>query len=389
MILYFTLLVIQIPLIGFLFNNNEIYGSYLYAIIDIVAIIYLIMFIKIKKRLFIDNTKELIPVFLYLFWISLSAIWSISDNFSYNMQVLCRDFVRVIIVLLFFSRIAIEKLTDQFYASHLTGSFLFILISIFTMDYVREIDSLSTGRMMYDGYKDANPVARQAGFLLLILLSYLGTCKDKYKNILYLSISGCIIIVFLTFSKTTTFSLLISFLFSYGIYKTNYSIKIKYIFYFSILITFILYSKFEYLYAYFLGIGNHHVTFTASGRVNIWLNLFNMIFNSFWVGNGIGSIHKMLKGLLYKTPGTAHNEILQQIISYGIVGLFLWIYLNIKYIKNVIITENIFYLKLTISCFIFYLIIGFTESNLVTTVFPIHYLAFFILFMYNNKTKHK
>jgi exopolysaccharide production protein ExoQ len=74
-------------------------------------------------------------------------------------------------------------------------------------------------------------------------------------------------------------------------------------------------------YLIYINAGNQSETLT--GRLGIWLYIFNEAVQKPWIGHGFHSVWKVIPPFGEFEARHAHNELLQQFYSYGVVGVVL------------------------------------------------------------------
>lgn len=370
---YVVILFLQVPLTAVFFINNTVLGTVFFALMDLLILALLVF--RMDKKSFSANLIELTPLLFYIAWSFLSVFWTEADSELYSLMLLMKDVLRVLIVVSVLSVMNKKSFFTMFLEAALIASFLFGIIGILTLDYVPQMDG-GASRAMYLGYKDSVGVGRPATFLLLLVLVGVFTGElPRIKSLVM--VTPCLIVVFLCFSKSSIGALIIALYFVYGFDKRNkrYSLYAFIILFLAGLL--VLFFRADYVLNYINAYGGGSAT-TYTGRTPLWDALSYEIENALFFGHGINSISSLLYKHFYD-QGTAHNELLQQLVTLGLVGLSLWSWMHIYYIKKTYRCINVEVKVLMKTLFFFFLIVGLVESVLVTTVFPLYLFALMIM----------
>ncbi|PKG82545.1 hypothetical protein CXF85_13770 [Colwellia sp. 75C3] len=370
-IIYFSLLFLQVPLVALFFRSNTFFGTMAFALIDI---LFLLLFLsKAKKE---DRyIRVLIPVFIYVCIGLLSHTWSINENYTYSLSLYIKEIIRVFVVLFLFLAIRKDELLKTFFQAALISSLMFFVIGIFTLDFAQEYAG-SSSRAMYLGYKDAVGVGRPASLIaLFVAAGWASGFIEKRHAICGLAL--ILTIVFLCFSKSSIGALFAALFLSYGFDKDKKKISVSVLFFVFIAVILVVVLRFEYINEYFNAYGGENAN-SYSGRTPLWDALISEFSDSIFFGHGINSVELLLYDY-YLEAGTAHNEVLQQLVTLGLFGFTLWFLMQWSYlsIMNGLLNKEI--KKIMLTGYLFFLIVGLFESVLVTTVFPLYLFSLFLL----------
>ncbi|EKD71403.1 MAG: O-antigen polymerase [uncultured bacterium] len=375
---YIFTILIQIPVVGGLFQGSSV-GTNLYAAIDIIFFIIVIIIYSTKFEKSISNSDTLKSIYAFIIYAFISMLWSVSLNLEYGAQLLLRDFIRVTSIAIMASNVCQNQFRKKLSKVIVFSSIAYLILSILTMSYGYDFKG-SDGRLMYSGYKDANPIARDIG-LLTIIYYWLFKNKDiknNNKNLILLFLLG---VAFLAvFSKTTVIAFIFAIYFSYFHRKLKVKNFIKMAMGICTLIIILIYFRGDYLTQYLTNVQGGNALSTLSGRTDIWNVAFRYLIDNFLFGHGINSFSNYSSRILNNAPAQVHNEIINIIFSYGVVGLILVSRIYLKYYNEANKSEDQSIKILIKSLVIFYLIVGFTEANIVTTIAPLWIFTLFAIY---------
>jgi O-antigen ligase len=126
---------------------------------------------------------------------------------------------------------------------------------------------------------------------------------------------------------------------------------------------------------------------TVSGRVLVWAGTTEMILSNPWFGHGIMAFRDVGPQVASERLITAHNELLHQWFSYGIIGpIFILLIYSVFFIQLYQIRKHNKYhteVALSMSLFLFYIIRGFFEAESIGLVFPLPVLLLLIFWLGN------
>lgn len=377
--IYIFTLLIQIPVVGGIFKGGSV-GTVLYSAIDAAFFIIVLFIYSNRFRKTISNCDTLKSIYTFIIYALLSMLWSVSLNLEYGVQLLLRDFMRVTTIAIMASNINHDEFRKKLSITIIASSITYLILSILTMSYGYDFTG-GDGRLMYSGYKDANPIARDLG-LLIIIYFWLFKNKDiinNNKNLILLILLG---VAFLAvFSKTTTAAFIAAIYFSY--FNRNFKVKnlIKLVIITLIILIIIIYTRGDYLTQYATNVQGGNALSTLSGRTDIWNIAIKYMGDQFIFGHGINSFSNYSSRILNNAPAQVHNEIIHIIFSYGLVGLILVFRIYFKYYNEASKSNNQSIKIILKSLVIFYLIVGITEANIVTTIAPLWILALFGIYV--------
>jgi len=382
--IYWILFFLQIPITAIIFRENTNNGTILYAVIDICFLfIYLI---KHNKNTLGNYIIKLHPLALYLAWCTISIFWSISNETFYNISLVLKDTIRLIIALLMLSTYEKNAFILNFFRAIAVSALLFGVFTLVSIDYIQEYNT-GAHRAMYEGYKDAVGVGRQASFIFLLLFSGYFTGYIK-KTTFFISGTPCFLIALFAFSKSSLIALFISMYISFMSVNKNYRFSIKNMMLNTLILLLatvtIVYIRSDYLISYITAQGGNNLM-TYSGRTVIWDELLSHVDSTLIYGYGLNPVYELVMHNPLLKASTAHNEILQQVLSYGWIGLIFWCFVHFKYYNSYRHCVNRAYAQIMQAVLIFYMIAGFMESVLVLSIFPVYFIALFWILGLNKK----
>ena len=370
--IYLIAVFVQVPLTGVFFKSNQVVATILFAALDFVVFLF---FLKgaLRSRLMVYFSYQ-IALFVYLLWCILSVTWSISVDYLYNFMLVFKECLRIAVFVSIAAYVGITTFSERFFKAAVYSAAVFGLLALPSLDFIVEYGGGT--RAMYEGYRDSVGVGRPASLLcLLSAIAYFSGYVSFRKALL--CILPCMAVVFLCFSKSSIGALILSLFLVYGLdYKNKKkSLMIMAIIFSSALL--IVFLKADYIsdYLNFSGPGGAS---NLTGRADIWFELFSFKGHNFFVGNGINSVHPIVTIYGLKA-GTAHNEIIQQIISYGIIGLLLCIFVYVRVFNSYQRCIDTSLGKGILSIFLFFVIVGCVESVIAATVFPPYLIAFCLM----------
>ena len=344
-----------------LFLGNNLFDK------KILFLNFLVLFIfNLKKmNVLLSNVKNTMPFVIVLIWCLVSSSWSdwqLASIESSLTQVLL--FITCLLICNTYSPKTIFKALK--FAAVVTIFANLAYIFIFPSSSFSEIGM--TG--LYSHKNNLGLVMSLSSIFLFF--SYL----NNKKNINLFLLITALLILFLSFSKTSIVLFLISILFSF---ISNNASKIRVNFYFINLSLFlivsfiisILYSNEMLDYLYY----NFDEEF-LTGRGMLWLTMLlhaenNLIFgfgyDSVW---GKGELSEIYFTELYLTNpiwvenlAASDGGFIDILISLGIIGFFLFIYFIVTTFKNLLKYKDSLYFKPLFSLFFFSFFHNITEST--------------------------
>lgn len=361
--IYLTILLLRVPLAALIFNGSFA-STIFFGSFDILFFLFSVMSMcKVgKARIRLEALLKRNKFYVCFFILALfSAMYSTSDQLGYGVALLLRDLIQFVSIIIVMSILGSRLSLKIFTKAVLLALIIYPLIFIFTADYSHDFTG-SQGRLMYEGYKDANVMTRDIGLLLVVSFWMLKEKIYSSKTFLLIGVFLSFIGIVLSFSKTTTIAILVSCLFSYALYKTKTSKKIKTTLSAMLLFLCVFCLRYDYIHQYIYNVQGGSAITTMSGRTLIWEIAKEGILKHLYFGSGLHSF-RVASNVLVNNPGQAHNEMLNILYSYGLVGLFLVCLVYLSIIKAAVKCKNIHRRRLSISCVLFFLIVGFTEGQ--------------------------
>jgi exopolysaccharide production protein ExoQ len=125
-------------------------------------------------------------------------------------------------------------------------------------------------------------------------------------------------------------------------------------------------------YTVYMNAGNQSETLT--GRVGIWLYIFNEAVQKPWIGHGFHSVWKVIPPFGEFEARHAHNELLQQFYAYGLVGVLLLvaIYGSVwRQCKNLDSSRKVFF----VGMLLFVIVRGLADTEPFDLSLPLWFIA--------------
>lgn len=356
---YSFLIFLQIPIIGGFFGGSFT-GSLFFGMVD-VSFLVLVMLQLLNSEFSVKVHIGAVMLLLLLSFACLTVIYSRTPDISYTLLLVSRDIIRIFTVTLMCSYVKNKKKFEHEFVQMLKFAiFCYITVAAFTMRY--EYDYIgSSGRLMYGTYRDSNGVAHSICLIILVSFYF----QSKGYN-LWRYIFPMIALLFLVFSKTSILALIISIYFCYYFVGKNIKLILKYSIFWIITVSLLVAIRWDYLTSYLFEVQGGAALITLSGRTLIWQIAFENIPSSILFGYGINSFVSF-SGILENNPGQIHNEIIQILFSYGVVGLIGYFAVIIYLLKK---ARNLERFPMISSVFLFYILAGVTEASLTTSIIP-------------------
>lgn len=369
---YWLIVLTQIPATALFFRTSQELATAVYGAVDVAMLFYLLAQVQFRFAEGLHlGSNAVRAVYVYLLWCLGSVFWSVSDSSVYGVALIGRDLIRVIDCSLMILLLGGQLSRSIFLRAAVIAAIIHSGVVLTTMDVT--VDFAGAERSAYSDYKDGVGIARQSGILCLLAIAAVDSGVTSPIRGLA-SVLACLVLMFITFSKMGLAALALAFYAGYVLYRSSMGKLLWGSFAIASLATVIYVFRSEYILNYF----DSSVGETASGRTLIWERLSDLVEVRLWVGYGLNSVYSILDGFFYKTPSTAHNEILQQLVSYGVVGFLLWVVVFIGYVSVLLNARNYSMQKLMIAFLVFFVVLGLTESSLVLSLFPVYYIVFFI-----------
>ncbi len=378
---YFIMLLLQIPVVGGVLGADL--GLFFYTLVDLSAFVFAIILYLRNPRPVRWNGYILFLV-CYLGYAFASSAWSSSPDVAYGLMLLLRDTLRIVTVMFCLAVMNYRGTEDVLRLAVPWALLLFVVISALTMSYAYDFQD-GVGRLMYKGYKDANGVSH--AMALLIMLSVWVLHGGKAGKSLYIGTFSMGVLLLLVFSKTTVVALFFSVVLAFYFLGEKVARKIIYLLVSGFVLGAVVAFKLEYIRQYLFEVQGGGALLTLSGRVGIWDVALDNLSDVFVFGAGVNSFAHYSKGLLENVPGQIHNELLQIVFSYGLVGFIL--YACVQYgLYSISRKLKDHSRRLAICLLVFYFIAGLTEANLVSMLSPM-WLILFITYMSKNVAAHE
>ena len=348
-------------------NIQRRIGFFLLGIIGIVLIL------NRQKNKIVMNSLLSWLLILFFIWCTFSIFWSIDYSLSLR---------RWTILLIFFIstlglaiQYPIEKLPYFVFVITLT----FLSFGVIVEFLLRSFHPLANG-YRFAGTLHPNSQGTNCALLVLSSFYFIGIEKKKRWYFLVALIFGLIFLT-LTKSRTSFVSIIIAISFMVGLKKQK--IRKFFIFFILVWIIYIIYMMngdivFREMWELvLLGRGDSPLTYTLTGRIPIWEELFEYVknrplfgygYNSFWTTKHIFELE-----LATGWPVThSHSEYLEVLLGIGLVGTVLYlsivivsIYISLKRFK----LRSIYVYSFCFAFLIFYMLRGILESGIMHETF--------------------
>ncbi|WAM33644.1 O-antigen ligase family protein [Caldicellulosiruptor morganii] len=317
-----------------------------------------------------------IPFVLILFlgWMFLSILWTAANFFSAFVYWLT-SMADVFTILFFLKTFEIEKVLEHTLKGIIVGGVILAIIALFN-------GFNSVGRLGNDEFLHPNVLGNLLSMSLIGSVVCMYEYRYRYKGFRVVDVvvlSFLMVCLFLTISKTAiiafTVTMLVLILFSRLTFKT----KLFLILFFT--------GVFYIVYRYFIGdyitdyIENQRLISTLTGRTIIWQYTLYMIKERLLMGYGFLAFREVGPQVAAVRIGSAHNDFLNVIFNFGAIGLSLYLFVFITYIKKLL--TCIFYFRekyeietlMALLYFTYFSVRGLTEANLTTISFNLQLLT--------------
>jgi exopolysaccharide production protein ExoQ len=121
--------------------------------------------------------------------------------------------------------------------------------------------------------------------------------------------------------------------------------------------------------------GNHIETLT--GRTFVWAAAWEEALKAPWIGHGFYSFRFVIPAIGTFEPWQAHNELLQQFFSYGILGLAIFVGLYWSFLREVRTRRHHEYATLAAAIMVFVIVRGLVDTERFDLGYPLWLLTFF------------
>lgn len=347
-------------------------SSYLlYISIILISVVIILTNFNLRK---IDNTVFFFLIFFLLinfiyYLFGLFEYFIKNQNISYINEYYLKQNICIIFSLLFYKFIFNEKNIDKFIQYSIISYFVIFLVLIYFYLYVFKADFIGVQIDLETGKTRVNK--NTFGVFLNLLLPFLITYIFKKKK--YFSGLIFIFFYFIIIVKIDSTASLIIFLFQITLYLIIYFKKLLLTF---SLICFFLFSTFLFLnpienesnlddplLSKQIDDINNYITF-ISHRGYLLDSGFQKIKNDFFLGSGIETfrIRDDNNGSLTET----HNAYLNITVSYGLPGLFLYLFFYYFLFKKIYKKNNMNISNYDSACivYIFTLLAALSATNI-------------------------
>jgi O-antigen ligase len=120
---------------------------------------------------------------------------------------------------------------------------------------------------------------------------------------------------------------------------------------------------------YYTHAGNQSETLT--GRIGIWAYILNEALQQPWLGHGFHSVWKVIPPFGFFEARHAHNEILQQLYAYGMVGVCIFLALYRSVLREIRSVRDAPMRQLFIALFLFVVVRGFADTEVFDLSWPL------------------
>ena len=350
------------------FQTSPFYGAIFIQLIYLAILLGALVacFYLSAPRQFIKNSlfkvKSCSFVMIFILLQSLSLIYSETDKMTSILYIFNNVSVVLVSIICFCYYDKYDPL-DIYVKYYVLGTF--IAISVFLMD-----PSFSGSRLGDTKFFHPNSIGRLVSFSL-VFLCYLSAKKNsgrmKFTGVYSILFCFFLLILFLSFSKTSIISFLIAFLLFVFI---GGRLRFSTIFWSGMFFLLGLYYSLDMISAYIYDTAGGLAFETASGRTLLWESTWEMILNKPLMGYGFNSFRYVGPDIFTEVMPQAHNEILNILFSHGLSGLFIYSFVMVIFFKNSYFTKNITLKKFGISLFCMAIIRGTVESSAQSLMIP-------------------
>lgn len=326
-----------------------------------------------------------VPILLFL-WVIMSILWSYDSN--YNIIVYWLMFIfEILPIFLFLCTFPFDTIMRETERGLILGGIAVCIVAIYAgFSY--------TGRLGNEEFFHPNIIGNLTSISLLAYFSHVGR-KDRI-NVPDLIVGGLLLsVLFLTISKTAILAFIIAFISLIFAWQKVDSLKrgFAFILFLLVLICFIYIFFSEYIYKYFNSYLFSEKFFkTLTGRTLIWDISIQLIRKKWLIGYGFMAYRNLVGDKLFHVRiGSAHNDFLNVMFNFGLIGLLLYVYVLFIYFVDIIKTFKYInksnYLDLIICLFIYFIVRGLTEGNLTAFNFLMPLLILNVSYLKNIKIK--
>ncbi len=293
----------------------------------LVILIIGVMVLENKSIRYVRN--DLKAVLPFILWISLTLVWTCSRSGTVSSLITIFSHIALLIMCSGFSFSGLEKQVIRY--ALIIASVIYAISLIASMvggDALRATISLG----MNDTESDQNVLSVNIGVAVLIALD--NYKKENIKLLKYFNIISIFVIlsgIFSTGSRGGAIATIVSLLFLLFKLYPGFTVKKVFLLILGVAFTIYILSDYSFLSEYVLDRYNSDAIEGNSGRTEIWSKYFEMLINKpeiLLIGGGYGMENRSYS--LYFSnnwPPATHNDYLSLLVSSGIIGLFLMIYI--------------------------------------------------------------
>ena len=146
----------------------------------------------------------------------------------------------------------------------------------------------------------------------------------------------------------------------------------------------LFWGLFESYYDVYTNAGNQAETLT--GRLGIWAVILDNALEQPWIGHGFHSVWKVIPPFGDFEARHAHNELLQQFYTYGVVGVLMLIGLYGSFYRQIRRFPSAPLKTLSLSLIVFVLVRGFADTEVFDLSLPLWLITMVSLCLYRAQT---
>lgn len=379
--------------------------SYAFNSISI-GILFLYSFIFFEKNIFFKylNIRKVYIFYIFFFLIQLGSIYYTNDK-DIGLKNVIRNILFLILPIAFINlknKIDNNKIRIVYFG--LLLGVLSNLISayfIIVRQYINE--NISIGTMIRERFIDNGIYDIHVPYLaMLIVFLFIGSYKISFNNKGHINRKiRILLMVFLTlslFMLSGVMSIIILSIFLIYLFLSNIKSKRTKVIFLVVMVITISSSFFltKTIDKQDRIIGSENLIYRLQNIVNYsdpvrqenWKSVIKVISSNVFLGIGAdGGLellqkYRDLQSESYINKHNAHNDILEIILRYGILGLSIYLLIMFTIIKKAIITNNYLFRWFLIV----FIISGLTESYLQRQVGLVFFVFFSLLFYTQNKS---
>jgi O-antigen ligase len=343
----------------------------------IIIFIFLILIFKLNFKTLVTYSLKNTALFLLIGLIILSCLWS--DDFDLTLKRSLLLVASTIFGVYLGNKLSINRILELVHYTLLIATILSFIFILFFQEYgiMNETQNMGLHTGSWKGiFIHKNKLGK-----IMVLQILVNLYMFKYYNKLFYLFVILISILFIVFSKSTS-ALLISFLlilfYLYASLSKNFRIL------FLIVLTIIvIFLSMTINVSDFFGVFGKSTDLT--GRIPLWIELFNQFklkpyfgygFEGFW--SNTNRISEIWYRLNWDNIEQAHNGYLDLMLSLGISGLFLYLFVIFSNLRKYFLefrlkNANYFW---GLSFFSFLIMYNFLESTTIK-----HNDVFWVIFV--------